>query len=178
MKSLMVLVAATLAALPLAAQHDHPAPPPGRTDSGARPPMAGAMPRMAPGGMPGMHGDGMGMHAGPMLFAPAHLLARKDKLNLTAQQVTRLEALRDGARAAHDRAASVARVAGDSLHTALAAAAPDTALARRLFRAHHDAMGEAHWVMLRVSAQAKAVLTDAQRGRVEGWGDAMHDGRH
>jgi hypothetical protein len=34
-------------------------------------------------------------------------------------------------------------------------------------------MGNAHLAMLRATAQAKAVLNDAQRGRVEGWMDAM-----
>ena len=174
MKSVALLFAAALAAAPLAAQHDHPAPPPGRADSGQRRPMAGAMMGHMPPG--GMQMESMPMHGAAMAFAPQHLLERRDKLALSAQQVTRLEALRDGARLAHDRVATAARVAGDSLGATLAAASPDTVLARRLFRAHHDAMGEAHWVMLRASAQAKAVLNDAQRGRVEGWADAMREG--
>lgn len=135
--------------------------------------MAGPMMgHMAPGGM---QMGGMPMHGAVMAFAPQHLLERRDKLALSVQQVTRLEGLRDAARLAHDRVATAARVAGDSLNAALAAATPDTVLARRLFRAHHDAMGEAHWVMLRASAQAKALLNDAQRGRVEGWADAMQE---
>lgn len=178
MKLLTLLLAAAGAATPLAAQHDHP--PAGRPDSQARKPM-GEMPmggmHMGPMQMGGMQMGDMPMHRA-MMFAPAHLLERRDKLALSAQQVTRLEVLRDAARAAHDRSATAAKLAGDSLNRALAAAAPDTALARRLFRAHHDAMGEAHWVMMRTAAQAKAVLTDAQRGRVEGWADAMHEGPH
>ena len=133
--------------------------------------MGGMMP-----GMMDMMAE-MPMHRA-MAFAPDHLLGRRDKLGLTAQQVARLEALRDAARVAHDRAHTAAKLAGDSLGAALGAAAPDTVLARRLFRAHHDAMGEAHWVMLRTAAQAKAVLTEGQRGRVEGWADAMHEGPH
>ncbi len=173
MKLVALLAAAALFAAPLAAQHDHPAPRAGRMDSAGPRPMGGMQ-------MPGMQMEGMrmdGMHAA-MMFAPGHLLERKDKLGLTAPQVTRLEALRDAAKTAHDRAAAAAKAAGDSLGTALKATAPDTALARRLFRAHHDAMGEAHWAMLRAGAQAKAVLTDAQRGRVEGWADAMGAGHH
>jgi hypothetical protein len=177
MKSVALLVVATLAAAPLAAQHDHPAPRAGRMDSAGPRPMAGMPQMQRMQHMEGMQMEGMAMHAA-MAFAPAQLLERKDKLGLSAQQVTRLEALRDAAQTAHDRAHTAARVAGDSLGVVLGAAAPDTALARRLFRAHHDAMGEAHWVMLRAGAQAKAVLTDAQRGRVEGWADAMREGHH
>lgn len=175
MKSVACFVVAALCAAPLAAQHDHPAPPPGRGDS--VPPRAGGMMgHMAPGGMQmGMPMAEMPMHEAAMAFAPQHLLDRRDKLGLSAQQVARLEALREATRVAHDRAATAARLAGDSLGAALGATTPDTVLARRLFRAHHDAMGEAHWIMLRASAQAKGLLTDAQRGRVEGWADAMRE---
>jgi hypothetical protein len=175
MKSAACFVVVALCAGRLAAQHDHPAPPPGRGDT-VQPRAGGMMGHMAPGGMPmGMRMEGMPMHGAAMVFAPQHLLERRDKLGLSPQQVARLEALRDATRVAHDRAATAARLAGDSLGAALGATTPDTALARRLFRAHHDAMGEAHWVMLRASAQAKALLTDAQRGRVEGWADAMQE---
>jgi hypothetical protein len=34
-------------------------------------------------------------------------------------------------------------------------------------------MGTAHWVMLKAAAQARGLLTDAQRGRVDGWVDSM-----
>jgi hypothetical protein len=34
-------------------------------------------------------------------------------------------------------------------------------------------MGRAHWAMLSAAAQARALLTDAQRGRVDGWTDMM-----
>lgn len=176
MKLLTLILAVAGAAAPLAAQHDHPAPPAGRPDSEAHRPMPGMMMPGTGGMMGGMMAD-MPMHRA-MAFAPEHLLSRRDKLGLTAQQVTRLEALRDAARLAHDRAHTAAKLAGDSLGAVLGAAAPDTVLARRLFRAHHDAMGEAHWVMMRTAAQAKAVLTEGQRGRVEGWADAMHEGPH
>jgi hypothetical protein len=61
----------------------------------------------------------------------------------------------------------------DALHQVLQANAPDTTALRQHFQAAHSAMGTAHFAMLRASAQAKAVLNDAQRGRVEGWMDAM-----
>lgn len=175
MRSFSLLVITALAVTPLAAQQGPP-PGAGRRDT-AGPQRMGGMHMMGMR-MMGMHMQGMGgMHAA-MVFAPANLLEHKDKLSLTPQQVTRLEALRDSAKTTHDRAAGTARTAGDSLSAALAVAAPDTALARRLFRAHHDAMGEAHWTMLRAGVQAKAVLTATQRERVAGWADVMHQGPH
>lgn len=174
-----MLVITALAVTPLAAQQGPP-PGAGRRDTAGPRPMGGMHMGMPMGGMHmmGMHMQGMGgMHAA-MVFAPAYLLEHKDKLALTPQQVTRLEALRDSTKATHDRAAATARTAGDSLSGALAVATPDTALTRRLFRAHHDAMGEAHWTMLRAGVQAKAVLTATQRERVAGWADVMHQGPH
>lgn len=171
MKHLSLFLAACLTA-PLAAQNAPKAPGRGGHEDMHQ--------HMMPGGMGmgmGMMHDGMPMQ-GAMLFAPQHLLEHRATLELSAQQVTRLEALRDAVKAAHDKAASAARTAGDSLQAALGAANPDTVLARRLFQAHHTAMGEAHWSMLKVAAQAKAVLTDAQRARVQGWADEMHGGHH
>ena len=175
MKHLSLLLAACLAA-PLAAQNAPKAPGPPDAPRGGHGDMMHQ--HMMPGGMSmgmGMMHDGMPMQ-GLMVFAPQHLLGHRAALELTAQQVTRLEALRDAVKPAHDKAANAARAAGDSLQAALGAANPDTVLARRLFLAHHNAMGEAHWSMLKVTVQAKAVLTDAQRARVEGWADEMHDG--
>ncbi|HEX9610477.1 MAG TPA: Spy/CpxP family protein refolding chaperone [Gemmatimonadales bacterium] len=115
----------------------------------------------------------MGPMMREMAFAPDHLLNRKDSLGLTADQVSRLTALRDPAKAAHDRAAGQAKAHMDALGKVFTAAAPDTAAARQHFQAAHQAMGDAHWAMLRAAAEARAVLTDGQRGRVEGWADAM-----
>jgi hypothetical protein len=55
--------------------------------------------------------------------------------------------------------------------------APDTSSVRIHFQAAHAAMGQAHLTMLTAAAQAKAVLTDEQRGRVNGWADAMERDR-
>lgn len=112
------------------------------------------------------------MHRG-MAFAPARLLEHQEQLVLTPQQVTRLTQLRDAAKSAHDAAHHEAMQHMQELAKVQAAAAPDTAALRAHFMGHHDAMGRAHWTMLRASSQAKAVLTDGQRGRVEGWADAM-----
>jgi len=161
-----VLGALLLAAVPLAAQQ------PARPDTARG--MMGPMQMMSPmmGHMGQMHEMMQPMMRG-MAFAPDPLLDRKDVLGLTPQQVTRLTALRDAAKTAQDAAMAEARTHMQALRQSLAANAPDTAGARRHFQAAHDAMGRGHWTMLAAAAQTKAALTDAQRGRVEGWVDAM-----
>jgi len=126
---------------------------------------------------PGMMGQAMMPHMmqmeqmmapmmGAMAFSPDHLLARKDSLGLTSQQVTRLTALRDAATAAHDAAAADAKTHMEALAQAFQGSAPDTTAVKVHFQAAHAAMGNAHWAMLTAAAQAKAVLTDGQRARV------------
>ncbi len=133
---------------------------------------------------PGMMGRGMMPHMmqmeqmmapmmGAMAFTPDHLLARKDSLSLTPQQVTRLTVLRDAAKTAHDAAAAEAKTHMDELAQAMRAAAPDTSAVKVHFQAAHAAMGKAHWTMLAAAAQAKALLTDDQRARVDRWASTM-----
>jgi len=110
---------------------------------------------------------------GAMAFTPDHLLARKDSLSLTPQQVTRLTVLRDAAKTAHDAAAAEAKTHMDELAQAMRAAAPDTSAVKVHFQAAHAAMGKAHWTMLAAAAQAKALLTDDQRARVDRWASTM-----
>src|SRR6267378_1674997 len=110
-----------------------------------------------------------------MAFTPDHLLARKDSLNLTAQQITRLTALRDAAKPAHDQAAADAKMHMDATAQALNAAGPDTSAVKMHFQEAHTAMGKAMWAMLAAAAQARAVLTDEQRARVDRWASMMMD---
>jgi Spy/CpxP family protein refolding chaperone len=180
MKAIRTLLALAVAA-PLAAQ---------QPDSAKKPamPMGHQMGQMMGPGMmqgrmmemQGMMGQMMGHMSqmmGPMMrgmgYMPEHLLMKKDQLQLTAQQVTRLTALRDAGKTAHDAAHADAKTHMDALRQVLQANAPDTTALRQHFQAAHSAMGNAHLAMLRATAQAKAVLNDAQRGRVEGWMDAM-----
>ena len=103
-----LLTVLVLAAAPLAAQE------PGKPDSMPHP-MMGAGP------MSGMMMQGPMMeHMGPammqmMLYAPQHLLARKDALGLSADQVARLTMLRDGTKTAHDAAMSEAKPHMDAI---------------------------------------------------------------
>jgi len=108
-----------------------------------------------------------------MLNAPQHLLARKDALGLTPDQVGRLAALRDGAKTARDAALAEAETHVKELEQVANAAKADTAALKTHFQAAHNAMGKAHWTMLASSAQARAVLTDAQRAKVQMWADSM-----
>jgi hypothetical protein len=151
-----------------------------------------AMPMGLPGGMghgmmqgqmggmqqPGMMGHMMEM-MGPMMrsmaFAPDHLLGHKEPLNLTPQQLTRLTALRDAAKKTHDAAQADMQAHMGELAKAMEATSPDTAQVKMHFQAAQAAMGRAHWAMLSAAAQARAMLTDAQRGRVEGWVDMMQE---
>lgn len=184
MKHVVVLAGlALLAALPATAQQ--PAP----RDT-TRPSMMGHpmhMPgmggmgqhQMAPGGMTHDSAMGCGMMGGGGMMAamgsePARLLARKAELGLTADQERRITAIRDAARPGHDAAMQSGEMHSGELAQAMQAAAPDTAAVRMHFEAAHAAMGRAHLVMLEAAAQARAVLTDAQRRQV----DAMHGGMH
>lgn len=171
MKSTGLLFALAAVAAPLAAQ---------QPDSAKKPAMPMAPGMMGPGMMHGdmgpMMGQMMGM-MGPMMqamaFTPEHLLSQKEPLELTPQQVTRLTALRDAAKAAHDAAQTEMQTHMQAMTQAMKAAAPDTNQLKTHFQAMHAAMGRAHWAMLAAAAQARAQLTDVQRGRVEGWAAAM-----
>jgi Spy/CpxP family protein refolding chaperone len=166
MKGMRLLTSLVLAAAPLAAQQ------PGKPDS-----MRHHI--MGPGHMSGMMMQGSMMeHVGPammkmMLYTPQHLLARRDALGLTPDQVTRLSALRDGTKTAHDAAMNEARSHMAAIEQAANDAKPDTAVLKAHFQAAHDAVGKAHWALLASAAQARAVLTDAQRAKVQVWADSM-----
>lgn len=147
MKSTSMLVAVALAASPLAAQQ------------------------------PGEEGSMM-RDVGPaimkmMLYTPQHLLARKEALGLTPDQVTRLTALRDGVKTAHEAAEAEARAHLTELDQAANAPQPDTVALKTHFQAAHAAMGRVHWVALAAAVQARSVLNDAQRQKLAVWADSM-----
>ena len=127
-------------------------------------------------GMPGMGGM-PGMMMGGMAFAPEHLLAQNGELQLTAQQITALTALRDASRRDGKAAMDKIKVHMDELRASLDAASPDTAAIRMHFMAAHEAMGQAHLAMIIAGARAKALLTDAQRTQVMSWHGRMGRGR-
>jgi hypothetical protein len=168
MKSMRMLLALAIAA-PLAAQ---------QPDSAKHMPMpmGQGMAGHEMQRMPDMMGQMMEM-MGPMMrtmaFAPDHLLSRKDALELTPVQVTRLTALRDAAKTAHDAAVKDMQTHMAGMAQTMKASAPDTTALKQHFQEAQAAMGRAHWAMLSAAAGARALLTDAQRGRVDGWADMM-----
>jgi hypothetical protein len=108
-----------------------------------------------------------------MLYTPQHLLARKDALGLTADQVSRLTALRAATQTAQDAALGEAKAHMQELEQAASAAAPDTSALRTHFQAAHGAMGKAHWLALASAVQGRAILNDAQRTKLKAWADSM-----
>jgi hypothetical protein len=108
-----------------------------------------------------------------MWYTPQHLLARKDALGLTPDQVARLTALREGARAAREAAEAEAEPHMKELDQAASAPQPDTVVLKTHFAAAHAAMGKVHWLVLAAAAQAKGVLNDAQRKQLTVWADSM-----
>lgn len=166
MKRTLILLACT--AVPLVAQQPQAM---GHRHMMGQPCVMGQPCEMMP------HMQQMGLMMAPMMramaFTPDHLLANKDSLKLTPQQITKLTALRDAAQAAHDASAADVKTHMDAITPAWTAAAPDTAALRSHFQAAHDGMGKAHWAMLAAAAQARSVLTAEQRARVDQWATEM-----
>jgi len=175
MKSLgLIALGLCCIAAPLAAQQD--------TTHARRPgqPAGAAMGRgMARGERGGMDEMVSMMHEmmGPMIhvmaYTPDHLLAHKDSLTLTSDQVAKLTTIRESAKAAHDAASSDVKTHMNELSTVFQNASPDTNALRMHFQAAHTAMGKAHWAMLTAAAQSRAVLTDAQRSKIDSWVTTM-----
>jgi len=141
-------------------------------------PLAAQHPMMGQGGMGQTMDDAMMRHMGPgmrkvMLYTPQHLLARKDALGLTADQVTGLTRLRDAASAAEEAAENEAQAHMNEGEQAASAAKPDTSALRVHLQAAHNAMWKAHWAMIASAAQARGVLTDAQLVKMQTWADSM-----
>lgn len=177
MRSLALLTTLCLVAAPLVAQDTtharHPAARPGA------PPMAGHAPmRGGDDQMMAMMREMMAPMMRVMAYTPDHLIDHKDSLNLTADQVTKLTAIRDSAKAAHDAAAGDFKTHMGELAQAFQAASPDTAALRPHFDAAQAAMGKAHWTMLSAAARSRALLTDAQRQKVDAWVTAMGQHEH
>lgn len=170
MKSLaLVTTLCLIAAAPVAAQDTtharHPAHPGMGPRSGPRGAMADDM-------MPMMR-EMMAPMMRIIAYTPDHLLAHKDSLQLTADQVTKLTAIRDSAKSTHEAAAADFKTHMGELSEAFQGPSPDAAALQPHFDAAHAAMGKAHWAMLSAAARAKALLTDAQRQKVDAWVNAM-----
>ncbi|MBI4501352.1 MAG: hypothetical protein HY700_09345 [Gemmatimonadetes bacterium] len=167
MKNLMhaaivtMALAGTAAAQQPAPQNRPPGPPAGA------PPAEQGMERRGPGpefGPPG----GFAM----MAFSPTVLLERRQVLNLTADQVTRLSTLENDLKAAHEKAQTDAKPHREELEKLWQQPTPDVAQLRTHAQALMQVEQTVRLSALTTTAQAKAILTPEQRGRVQGWADA------
>src|SRR5216110_2245248 len=112
--------------------------------------------------MMGMMREMMAPMVGVIAYTPGHLLAQKDSLKLTPDQVTKLTNIENSAKAAHETGAADFKTHMGAVSQAFQTAAPDTTALRPHFEAAHAAMGKAHWAMVAAAAQSRAVLTDAR----------------
>jgi len=172
MKALgMISISLCCIAAPLAAQDTaharHPAGRP-RAGMGQRAQHGEMMDEMMP-----MMREMMAPMMRVMAYTPEHLLSRKDTLKLTSDQISRLTAIQTSAKSAHDAAAADIKTHLGAVSQAFQATSPDTGALRMHFEEAHAAMGKAHWAMLSAAAQARAVLTDPQRQKVDAWVNAM-----
>ena len=120
----------------------------------------------------GMMGQGMGMMAtgGP---SPATILRMGEALELTDEQRTRLQGIQDRyADAARMPMQSVMEAHGRGA-AALQGDSPDFEAYERALRDGAARMVEAHVAMARAAAEARTVLTEEQRARLENVGHMM-----
>jgi Spy/CpxP family protein refolding chaperone len=107
--------------------------------------------------------------SGFMMYAPDRLVDRRAALNLTPEQVSRLESLAQEARTARAQADTAARTHEEPLRALWDADAPDVRAIETHMQAANAARQAGQLAAARAAARAKAVLTPEQRGRVDGW---------
>lgn len=120
-----------------------------------------------------MHGEGMAL----MRARPAALLEASDALGLTAEQVERLETLRDDVQAAHQRHMAAAMEARRAAAAALEADAPDLAGYEAALGEAAGHMVQAHVAETRAALEARALLTERQREALDAMTPGMHGGQ-
>jgi Spy/CpxP family protein refolding chaperone len=114
----------------------------------------------------------VGRLGGPAFdYSPDRLIARREALGLTPEQVQRLESLAQEVRRAREAADSIARARGPQMEQLWREAAPNVDQLRAQAEAILQARQRAAIAALAAAAQAKALLTPEQRGRVAGWAD-------
>lgn len=123
---------------------------------------------------------GMGMHEGMMGMmmsrpGPGMILRLKETLELTDDQVSRLEAMHNEAREsmqAHQQAAQQARMRA---HQAMMADAPDLDAFQAALEEAADHTIQAAMAMARVHTEAAGVLTDVQTEKLHTLMEAMEE---
>jgi Spy/CpxP family protein refolding chaperone len=104
------------------------------------------------------------------------LLNRRERLDLTDDQVKQLEALATEVRQAHEKAATDAKPHEEKLEELWKADQPDVNAIQAEMRALMQVRQTAASAAVTATARAKGLLTDEQRGRVEGWADGRRMG--
>jgi len=103
------------------------------------------------------------------MFNPQMLLNRRQRLQLTDDQVKQLEALATATREAHDKATADAKPHEEKLQELWKAEQPDATAIQNEMKAVMQARQTAGLTALANTAKAKGLLTAEQRGWVEGW---------
>ena len=109
------------------------------------------------------------MVAGIGMYTPHWLIARKDLLGLTEEQLSRLEQLNAEAAAVREHAGETLKQSQEQLQEAWKAAQPDASAVRRYALAGMEARQNVQLAMLEGAVRAKALLTPEQQGKLEGF---------
>ncbi len=110
-------------------------------------------------------------------FSPGHLLRRSAPLELNEDQIAELTELRDGLEAAGREAHSGRSGTQSRMRELMGSDEPDLNAIREEFMSNHAALGEFQWARIEAGVNARNLLTDEQRGRVQGWGEARGGNR-
>jgi Spy/CpxP family protein refolding chaperone len=121
-----------------------------------------------------MAAEHRGLHGA--MFAPQMLLNHRQRLELTDEQATQLEALASEIRKAHDEAEAAANPHEEKLGELWQADQPDVPAIQSEMQALMAARHTAALATASANARAKGLLTAEQRGRVEGWADGRRMG--
>jgi Spy/CpxP family protein refolding chaperone len=167
------IVAASMTAGSLVAQQPAPIQPPAGARQPGQPEGRGGERAEGPGRMERREGPaGFRM----MPFSPTALLDRREVLNLTADQVTKLSGLENDFKAAREKSEADAKPHREELEKLMQQTTPDVTQLRTHAQAMMQAEQTARLAGLMASVQAKAILNPEQRGRVQGWADARRFG--
>jgi Spy/CpxP family protein refolding chaperone len=109
-------------------------------------------------------------------FAPGMLLRQRDFLDLTDEQVARLEQLESTVRREQDAAREVFRARQDELREAWRADDPDADLIRQKTADVLAARQQMELTRVEAAANAKALLSDEQLGKVRGFQEGVRRG--
>ena len=126
-------------------------------------------------GGPAMHRQTgrMGARRGEMgvmgAYSPQMLIARKDLLGLSDEQVSQIGQLSADAQAAQEQSMEAVKQIQEQLQEAWAADQPDAAAVRSYAQAGMEVRQNARLAMIEGAARAKALLTPEQQGKLEGF---------